>query len=162
MRSPERMNHAVRSLTGALGTQAAVFAGTIAGVEEFRSYDWRRLPILSALIRSKDTTPPRGLEGIYELADASDRLSQQMRRYTAIGDMAMVRRLSEENSALIQAKPEIDRIRNRLRLLSRQERELIRDSRIPAEERRERLTLIERQKREAVAAVDALMLRAGR
>lgn len=162
MTSPVTMEHFVRGYTGSLGIQASIAAGAMIGGGDFREFTWDRMPMASTLVRTRNNMGPGGTNTLYDLAEASAELGQQIRRYTEAGNMQMVRELSQQNSALIQARPLITQAQQAMTRLSQQERALIRDPRIPEEVRRRRLQAIEAQKRETVRTMEALRVRVGR
>lgn len=159
MSSPVAMDHLVRSFTAGLGTQAAIAAGALVGSEEFREWDWTKLPIANRIIRSQNSSQPAGVNSLYELADESAKIATRIRRYAEAGEHQMVERLTRENSRLIAAGPLIAELERRIGRMAQEEREVMRNTSMPIDERRERLEQIAERRRSAVSAVRELRLR---
>jgi len=113
-------------------------------------------------VRTRNNMQPAGTNTLYDLAEESDRLGQTIRRYTEAGNMAMVRDLQRSESALIQARPTIQRAQRAMQRLSQEERAIIRNPNLPGRERDARLRAIDAQRRETVKTIEALRVRLGR
>jgi hypothetical protein len=160
--APARMDHFVRSWTGTIGTYVATAVGALVGSDEFVNFDWRKMPVISSMIRTQQTTQPAGVDELYRLIEASDTLTQTLRHYARIGDEEMVRVITENNRGLIDIRSSLNQIKRRQQRIAQQQRAIMRDPRIPAERKREQIEALDRQMRETVRTVEALRLRAGR
>lgn len=162
MTSPERMDHFVRAFAGTVGVQLAVSAGVLAGADSVRPPDWTNLPIISRAFIREGSRQPAGVATLYELIDEANRLTRQRRHYQGRNKAEMVEMITRNGGALIDARPALQAMERRMATLSQRERDLLRQTNIPMEQRRPELESISEEKRATVRAIDAIRLSVGR
>jgi hypothetical protein len=160
--SPARMEHVTRALTGTLGVNFAATVGALAGAEDNSSRTWRDVPIIGSVFRDPTKGQPAGIERMYDLIRSSDEVTRTLRHYRSVGDSNRVREITEANRGLIDIRSSLNQMKTQHQRLTQQQRQIMRDPRIPAADKQTRLAAIDATIRTNARNVEALERRAGR
>ncbi|UMO75972.1 large polyvalent protein [Planktothrix phage Pag-Yong1] len=160
--SPQRIDHLVRGYTGSMGAYFAAAMGAMVGSEGLKATSWRDLPVVRGALRDPASSQPAGIEDLYRMVEATERLTRTMRHYRAVGDARRAQEIEAANPGLLNMRSTLNRIKARHDAMVREQRAISRDPRMPIEDKRARLAEIDKAVRALAAEVEALRRQAGR
>lgn len=160
LRSPRRLEHAVRGYLGATGAYAlSVADAATRAALGYPNQPARKIydaPVVSRFWKDPSPRHTKYADQLYNMLDEANAVFRTINRYKAQGRLDEARALFEENRTRLQARTRLNRIATQVRKINDQSRRIMFSETMAPEEKRERLDALSARKNELVARVAPL------
>lgn len=155
MRSPKKLEHALRGYVGAIGGYAvdmADFLGRNAfdmpDTPALRGRDW---PVVKSFYQT-GVGPTKHTDQLYQMAEAANELQSAIKKYKEEGRIEKAKDLESDNMAKLLARTAINRAVRQMSELNGQTRKIL-NANVPADLKRSRVDALQKQKQKLAADV---------